>query len=114
MSNDIRRLLRESHPEVYRAGGDPSARQDLLNAATTDPAAVLDVLLEDLIWRVYLEELVQDEETPNLKEIVALAGRGDYDLAHERTRLGFNVERDRKRLLVRFREEVAARLTGDS
>lgn len=98
----IRNLILQSQPEVYRAGGDVAARVDLQQTARQDPHAVLEVLLEDVIWRLFLEQITADEDTPALNQITSLAVQGDFELAYERTQLAFNLSRDKTLLLNRF------------
>ncbi|MEL6148506.1 MAG: hypothetical protein AAFV33_04470 [Chloroflexota bacterium] len=114
MSNAyIRDLLLQSQPEVYRAGGDPSVKLDLQQAAVDMPDAVLDVLLDDLIWRLKLEEMVLGDETPALDQIVGLAKQGDFGLAYERTELAVNIERDRAVLTAQFRAAAQEALADE-
>ncbi len=110
----IRNLLLQAQPEVYRAGGDVSARTQLQEATQADPHAVLAVLLEDLIWRVALEQMVQGDPTPALGQILELARKGDFDLAHERTQLAFHLERDRALLVDALRSAANNALTDGS
>lgn len=109
----LRNMVLQSQPGIYRAGGDVSVRVDLQQAAQDDPHAVLEVLLEDLIWRLYLENLVADEDTPALDQITGLATQGDFELAHERTELAFNLRRDKALLLQRFLAAADVQLTEE-
>lgn len=111
----LRNLLLQSQPDVYRADDDTAAataRAELRDIATTHPHAVLEVLLEDLMWRVALERFASDDDTPSLDQIMELALRGDFELAHERTELAYNLERDRALLLKRFKQAADAALSG--
>jgi hypothetical protein len=108
----LRNLMIQSQPEVYRAGGDVTSRVDLLEAARTRPHAVLEVFMEDVIWRVLLESLVQDEETPSLAQILSLARQGDFALAHERTQLAFHLGEDKALLRERFLAAANAELVA--
>lgn len=102
--NQLRQDLIHSQPDVYRTGSnDISSRVPLAEAARQDPHAVLRLLLDDLIWRVYLESLVYQEDTPALDQITGAALKGDFDLANERTRLAFHLEQDREHLLARVK-----------
>ncbi|MFZ4816316.1 MAG: hypothetical protein ACOYL5_17405 [Phototrophicaceae bacterium] len=99
--SEARNALIQSQPEVYRASEDAAARLDLARVAQADPQAVIDVLLDDLIWRLYLESLVTEEDTPALDQLVELARAGDFDLAYQRTKLAMHLDRNRKLLFQR-------------
>ncbi len=111
----LRNLLLQSQPDVYHTADDTDAapaRAGLKQIAAERPHAVLEVLLEDLMWRGLLEQLASEDDTPSLDQIVDLALKGDFDLAHERTQLAYNLERDRALLLRRFKQAAGAALTG--
>ncbi len=111
----LRNLLLQSQPDVYQADDDTAAaaaRAELRERAATHPHAVLEVLLEDLMWRVALERFAGEDDTPSLDQITALALQGDFELAHERTELAYNLERDRALLLKRFKQAADAALSG--
>lgn len=107
----IRNMLLQSQPEVYGIEANGTAKQALVETAQDTPHDVLEVLLEDLIWRTVLESFVADEDTPALAQIVELALQGDFELAHERTQLAYNLEKDRSVLLSYLRVAAHQRLT---
>ena len=109
--DDIRKLLLQSQPDVYRAGGDSSVRVDLQQAAKDQPDAVIEVLLEDLIWRLMLENMMQDEATPSVDQILSLARQGDFEQAYARTQLAFNLDKDRQLLAQRYHQAANEMLT---
>lgn len=106
----IRNLLHQSQPDVYRTDGDITLRSELQRIAHENPQLVLSVLLDDLIWRMFLETLTGNDKTPSLEQIVALAQSGDFDRAYERTRLAFHLEKDKQILSARFKEALQTTL----
>lgn len=109
--DDIRKLLIQSQPDVYRAGDDAAVSVDLQQAAKEQPYDVVEVLLEDLIWRLFLEKLVQEDETPSVDQILSLARQGDFEHAYERTQLAFNLDKDRQVLSQRYHHAANDMLT---
>jgi hypothetical protein len=109
----IRDLLLQSQPDVYRAGENAAARQALQTAARETPTAVLEILLEDLIWRLTLEQMVLHDETRSLEQIIQLAKKGDFERAYQSTELAINLQKDKALLLAKFKAVAQKHLIKD-